>query len=127
MTTMSTRRRATAWMTPRWRDPGWYAFVLNRFTGLILVAYLLAHFVVLSRLTAGPVGWDELLGLFGSRPFLVGDVLLVAAVIFHGLNGLRVILLTFGMGNRRSGLMFGVVLVASAGLAALAAWGILLA
>jgi succinate dehydrogenase/fumarate reductase cytochrome b subunit len=57
----------------------------------------------------------------------VGDVLLVAAVIFHGLNGLRVILLTFGLETRRSGLMFGVVLVASAGLAALAAWGILLA
>lgn len=127
MTTMSTRQRATAWMAPRWRDPGWYAFVLNRFTGLILVAYLLAHFVVLSRLTAGPEGWNELLALFGSRPFLVGDVLLVAAVIFHGLNGMRVILLTLGVGTRRSGLMFGVVLVASAALAALAAWGILFA
>lgn len=127
MTSMSTRQRATAWMTPRWRDPGWYAFVLNRFTGLILVAYLLAHFVVLSRLTAGPEGWNDLLALFGSRPFLVGDVLLVAAVIFHGLNGLRVILLTLGVGTRRSGLMFGVVLVVSAALAALAAWGILFA
>ena len=125
MTTGGARRRATAWMTPRRRDPGWYAFVLNRFTGLILVAYLLAHFVVLSRLTAGAEGWDDLLGLFGSRPFLVGDVLLVAAVIFHGLNGLRVILLTLGRGTRRSGLMFGVVLVASAALAVLAAWGIL--
>jgi len=127
VTTTSRRRRATAWMAPRWQDPGWYAFVLNRFTGLILVAYLLAHFAVLSRLTAGPRGWDELLGLFGSRPFLVGDVLLVAAVIFHGLNGLRVILLTLGKGNRRSGMMFGVVLVVSAALAALAAWEILFA
>ena len=127
MTTAGARRRATAWMTPRWRDPGWYAFVLNRFTGLILVLYLLAHFVVLSRLTAGAEGWNDLLGLFGSRPFLVGDVLLVAAVIFHGLNGLRVILLTLGRGTRRSGLMVGVVLVVSAALAALAAWGILFA
>lgn len=127
MTTVGPRRRATAWMTPRWRDPGWYAFVLNRFTGLILVAYLLAHFVVLSRLTAGPAGWDELLALFGSRPFLVGDVLLVAAVIFHGLNGLRVILLTLGMGTRHNGLTFGIVLVLSAALAALAAWAILFA
>lgn len=114
-------------MTPRWRDPGWYAFVLNRFTGLILVAYLLAHFVVLSRLAAGPDGWDDLLALFGSRPFLVGDVLLVAAVIFHGLNGLRVIVLTLGRGTERSGLLVGVVFVASAAIAALAAWGILFA
>lgn len=127
MTAADARRRAMAWMTPRWRDPGWYAFVLNRLTGLILVAYLLAHFVVLSRLTAGAEGWDELLGLFGSRPFLVGDVLLVAAVIFHGLNGLRVVLLTLGLGTRRSGLMFGAVLAVSTALAALAAWGILFA
>lgn len=127
MTTAGARRRVTAWMTPRWRDPGWYAFVLNRFTGLILVLYLLAHFVVLSRLTAGSEGWNDLLGLFGSRPFLVGDVLLVAAVIFHGLNGLRVIMLTLGRETRRSGLMFGVVLVVSSALAALAAWGILFA
>ena len=127
MTTAGPRRRAAAWMTPRWRDPGWYAFVLNRLTGLILVAYLIAHFVVLSRLAAGPQGWDDLLGLFGSRPLLVGDVLLVAAVIFHGLNGLRVILLTLGIGTRRSGLMVGVVLAASAAIAALAAWRILFA
>lgn len=127
MTATTRRRRAVAWMTPRWRDPGWYAFVLNRFTGLILVAYLLAHFVVLSRLAAGPDGWDDLLALFGSRPFLVGDVLLVAAVIFHGLNGLRVIVLTLGRGTERSGLLVGVVFVASAAIAALAAWGILFA
>ena len=125
--TATSRRRAMAWMTPRWRDPGWYAFVLNRLTGLILVAYLLAHFVVLSRLASGPDGWDDLLGLFGSRPFLVGDVLLAAAVIFHGLNGLRVIMLTLGRGTERSGLLFGVVLVASVAIGALAAWGILLA
>lgn len=123
--TVADKPRATAWMSPRWQDPGWYAFVLNRITGLILVAYLLAHFVILSRLAMGPAGWDDLLALFGSRPFLIGDVLLVAAVIFHGLNGLRVILLTVGAGARRSGLGVGIVLAASCTLAALAAWGIL--
>lgn len=123
--TVADKPRATAWMSPRWQDLGWYAFVLNRITGLILVAYLLVHFVVLSRLAMGPAGWDDLLALFGSRPFLVGDVLLVAAVVFHGLNGLRVILLTLGAGTRRSGLGVGIVLAASCTLAALAAWGIL--
>jgi succinate dehydrogenase / fumarate reductase, cytochrome b subunit len=120
------RRRAASWLGPRWSDPGWIAFVLNRFTGLVLVAYLLAHFVVLSQLTRGAAGWDGLLELFGSTPFLVGDVLLIAAVIFHGLNGLRVIGLTLGHGTRHSGLFVGVVLAISAALAGLAAWAILL-
>jgi succinate dehydrogenase / fumarate reductase cytochrome b subunit len=114
------------WRDLRWRDPGWIAFLLNRLTGVILVVYLLAHFVVLGQLVRGAVGWDGLLELFGSRPFLVGDVLLIAAVVFHGLNGLRVIALTLGLGTRHSTAMFVLVLLVSTALAALAGWAILL-
>lgn len=119
-------RRLPPWRTTRWRDPGWIAFALNRFTGVILVVYLLAHFVVLGQLVRGADGWDALLELFGSRPFLIGDVLLIAAVIFHGLNGLRVIAMTLGFGTRHSTPLFVVVLVVSAVLAGLAGWRILL-
>ena len=121
------RRRAVSWIEPRWRDPGWVAFALNRLTGLILVVYLLAHFVVLSRLTQGEAGWNSLLELFGSTPFLVGDVLLIAAVVFHGLNGLRVIAMTLGFGARHSAVFFGSVVLISAALAGLAGWAILFA
>jgi len=119
------RTRATAWATPRWRDPGWIAFVLNRLTGIILVLYLLAHFVVLGMLTRGEAGWNQLLGLFGSTPFLVGDTLLIAAVLFHGLNGLRVIAMTLGFGTRHSGIGFAIVFAIAAALTGLAGWAIL--
>ncbi len=65
-------RRLAYWLEPRRRDPGWLAFALNRFAGYILIGYLLAHMVVLSQLAAGPDGWNSLLDLFGSTPFLVG-------------------------------------------------------
>jgi succinate dehydrogenase / fumarate reductase cytochrome b subunit len=123
----SAARRLPPWRTLRWRDPGWIAFALNRLTGAILVLYLLAHFVVLAQLVRGAEGWDGLLELFGSRPFLIGDVLLIAAVVFHGLNGLRVVALTLGFGTRHSTLLFVVVLVLSAVLTGLAGWRILLA
>ena len=119
-------RRVPPWRDLRWRDPGWIAFLLNRFTGAILVLYLLAHFVVLGQLVRGAEGWNGLLELFGSRPFLVGDVLLIAAVIFHGLNGLRVIALTLGVATRHSTALFVVVLAISTALTALAGWAILL-
>jgi succinate dehydrogenase / fumarate reductase cytochrome b subunit len=121
------RHRPFAWLQPRWRDAGWWAFVLNRLTGLILVAYLLAHFVVLSLLTRGAEGWNQLLELFGSTPFLVGDVLLISAVAFHGLNGLRVIGLTLGVGARHPPLSVFVVLATSAALGALVGWLVLFA
>lgn len=124
-------RRVLYWAEPRLRDPGWLAFALNRLTGLILVLYLAVHLVVISRLAQGPSGWDSLLSTFGSRPFLVGDVLLIAAVVFHGLNGLRVALLTVGSGEvpqagaRRSSAYFVIVFVVSAALTLAAAWAIL--
>lgn len=123
-------RRILYWAEPRLRDPGWFAFALNRLTGLILVGYLAVHLVVISLLARGPSGWDSLLSIFGSRPFLVGDVLLIAAVLFHGLDGLRVTILTAGTGavpssTRRSSTFFVVVFVVSAALTLAAGWAIL--
>lgn len=118
-------RRATYWLEPRRRDPGWLAFALNRLTGVIVLGYLAAHMIVLSQLAAGPSSWDSLVGTFGSRPFLVGDTLLIGAVTFHALSGARVVLLTFGFGTRHSSALFGIVLAASTILTALAGWAIL--
>jgi len=118
-------RRLAYWLEPRWRDPGWWAFALNRLTGHILVLYLVLHLIILSQLADGPAGWNRLLGVFGSRPFLVADTLLIAAVVFHGLNGLRVAALTFGMGARHSTALIAGVIAASAALTGLAAWAIL--
>jgi succinate dehydrogenase cytochrome b subunit len=123
--TVGLLRRFSYWIEPRWRDPGWLAFALNRLTGHILVLYLVLHMVVLSQLLDGRAGWDRLLELFGSRPFLVGDTLLIAAVVFHGLNGLRVAALTFGVGARHTTLLILLVLGATTIVAALAAWAIL--
>jgi succinate dehydrogenase / fumarate reductase cytochrome b subunit len=119
-------RRIAYWIEPRWRDPGWLAFALNRLTGHILVLYLVLHLVVLSRLLEGPAGWNGLLELFGSRPFLVGDTLLIAAVVFHGLNGLRVAALTFGVGARHTTALIVLVLAVTTLVTAMAAWAILL-
>ncbi len=119
-------RRLAYWLEPRRRDPGWLAFALNRFAGHILILYLLAHMVVLSRLAAGPAGWNSLLGLFGSTPFLIGDTLLIAAVVFHGLNGLRVAAFTAGWGVRHPNAWVAAVLVVSAAMVVFAAWEILL-
>jgi len=45
----------------------------------------------------------------------VGEVILIAAVVFHGLNGLRLTFLAFGMGIRYQKILF----VAITGIAVL--------
>ncbi len=86
------------WFDPRHRQPGTWAFILNRITALGLTFYLVLHLVVLSNLTKGAEGYDTFLE-FARQPVVkFGELLVIAAGLIHGLNGLRVVLTTFGIG-----------------------------
>ena len=91
------QRRRARWLDPRRRHLGTWAFVANRLTGLGLVAYLYLHLVILGTLLRGPEAWDGLVELFRRPVFLAFDLLLVAGLAFHGLNGLRVALVGSGL------------------------------
>ena len=75
----------------------YWGFVLNRVAGLGLVLYLLLHMVALSQLLGGEAGWDRFIDLTTSPVFLTLDVILLAGIIGHGLNGLRVALVGSGL------------------------------
>jgi len=89
--------RVGRWFAFAKRGLGMAGFVLNRVAGLGLLLYLLIHLVVLSLLTLGPEGWDSFIELARSPLFLTLDVILLAGVIGHGLNGLRVALIGNGL------------------------------
>jgi succinate dehydrogenase / fumarate reductase cytochrome b subunit len=72
-------------------------FILNRLTGLGVLLYLSFHLVVLSLLARGPSAWDGFVSLAGSPLFLCFDVVLIFGLLFHGLNGIRVTLVGFGL------------------------------
>ncbi|MGA2514184.1 MAG: succinate dehydrogenase, cytochrome b556 subunit [Candidatus Limnocylindrales bacterium] len=94
----SRRRRGIAgWGDPRGRRLGGWAFILNRLTGLGVLLYLSFHLVVLSLLARGPSAWDGFVSLAGSPIFLCFDVVLIFGLLFHGLNGIRVTLVGFGL------------------------------
>ena len=106
-TTSPARRRGIAgWFDPRGRRLGGYAFILNRLTGLGLVLYLYMHLVVLSLLVQGPNAWDTFVDIALSPPVLVFDVILLAGMLFHGLNGIRVGLVGMGLVVSRQRALF---------------------
>jgi len=103
----------TTWFDVRRRRTGHWAFSLMRITGLGLVFYLYLHLAVLSLLFAGPSSWDGFLGLATTPVFLGLDVLLVAGLVIHGLNGLRVALVGTGLvPDRQKALFFALMTVA---------------
>ena len=98
--------KAPRWFDPRGRDAGSWAFILNRLTGLGLTFYLGLHLVVLNKLAQGPQAYDEFIAFSQSLLIKIGEVILIAAVLFHGLNGLRLTLHAFGIGIRRQKQLF---------------------
>ena len=92
------RRGVAGWADVRGRRLGGWAFVLNRLTGLGVLFYLYLHLVVLSQLAVGASAWNALLnGFFLTPVALLLDVVLLAGLLIHGLNGIRLSLVGFGL------------------------------
>lgn len=94
------------WLDPRGRELGGRAFALHRLTGVVLVGYLYVHLGVLSMLLIGSSSWNGFLGVVTAKGFLAFEALLILAVIFHGLNGLRVALVGSGVMVSRQRALF---------------------
>lgn len=93
---------------------GMWAFVLHRLTGLSLMFYLLMHIVVISTSLHGPNAFNRLLAVLTSPPFMVADLALLAAILFHGFNGLRIIFFDLGIGIRQQKFIFWLVMLIAA-------------
>lgn len=91
-------RQVWQWVDVRRRKLGMWAYTLNRVSGLGLVLYLFIHLAVLRLLAGGPAAWDNFLALVRSPPFLALDVVLLAGLLIHGLNGIRLTITGLGIG-----------------------------
>ncbi len=119
-------RRAGRWFDVRRRKVGTWAYALNRITGIGLVVYLYLHLAVLSLLTRGPGSWNAFVSLARSPYVLALEVILIAGVLIHGLNGLRVALTGFDVGVKAQKALFGILMLAAVvalGAAALKIFG----
>jgi succinate dehydrogenase / fumarate reductase cytochrome b subunit len=97
-----------------WDTVGMWAWLFHRITGLALVFYIILHIVLMgTSLLRGPETFNSVLGfLMGSTLFLILDLLLAAAVLYHGLNGIRILLFDIGIGFKRQKEIFWVLMAA---------------
>ncbi len=73
---------------------GMFAWMLHRLTGLALVGYIILHIWGLKSIT-NPDAYNALITSYHAPIFKVGEFLLLGAVIYHALNGLRIVLIDF--------------------------------
>jgi len=76
--------------------PGYIAWLFQRISGLALVLYLIMHVYVIHHIALGRQAFDEIMAVVQSPLFHLAEAALLAAVVYHGVNGLRVILLDYG-------------------------------
>ncbi len=106
---MSSKPRETANVgAGLWKATGMWAWLLFRISGVILAFYLLVHIIVIStgHWSADSHTLNNLMKMFDQPALIVLDLALVVAVLYHALNGVRIILMDFGIGVQRHKLMF---------------------
>ncbi len=86
----------------RWH-PGFVFWLLHRLAGLGLAGYLILHIWVLSHLLQGEAEFKSIMNAFDSPLIRVMEIGLLGLVLFHGLNGIRILLMDYGpMANKES-------------------------
>ncbi|CAN5605745.1 succinate dehydrogenase, cytochrome b556 subunit [soil metagenome] len=74
---------------------GQWSWVAHRVTGILVVAFLFGHIVDTFGVGFGPELYNETISLYQQWWFKPFEVALVAAVVYHAFNGLRIILFDF--------------------------------
>ncbi|SFH27386.1 succinate dehydrogenase subunit C [Desulfotomaculum arcticum] len=101
-----------------WGAVGMWAWILHRITGIGLVLYLLLHATLMAfSLIKGNEAFNAVLTALMTNPVLhYMELLLVGAIIYHGLNGIRLLLFDIGIGFTRQKEIFWVAMVLGAAL-----------
>jgi succinate dehydrogenase / fumarate reductase cytochrome b subunit len=91
---------------------GMWSWLLHRVAGLGILLFLLVHIVDISLLGLGPNVYNEGIALFGTTIVRIVSLGLIAGVLYHAFNGLRITLIDFWpKGARYQRMMFATVLV----------------
>ena len=91
-------------------DPGMWSWVLHRITGATIFFFLFVHVLDTALVRVSPQAYNEVIETYKTPLVGLMEVGLVAAVLYHALNGIRVILIDFWQhGPRYQRLMLWIV------------------
>lgn len=92
--------------------PGQYAWALQRASGIGVLFFLLVHIIDIALIGLGRNVYDASVEFYSQPALIPMEILLVGAVIYHALNGLRIISIDFTKGGyRREKVSFAIVMI----------------
>ncbi len=74
---------------------GMFAWVFHRIAGVAIWAFVVLHVIDIYLVGGNPDAYNELLQIYASPAGRVMEAALGAALLYHALNGLRIIVMDF--------------------------------
>ncbi len=89
---------------------GMWSWVAHRVTGFLIFFFLLVHVLDTAVVRISPEAYNAVIGTYQNPIMGIGEAGLVAAVVFHAYNGIRVMLVDFwSQGPRYQRVMLWIV------------------
>ncbi len=88
---------------------GQWSWLMHRVTGVGIILFLFAHIVDTALVGWGPEAYNKVVAVYHNPFIRLLELALVAMVIFHALNGVRIMLIDFfpKLADRQAGLFYG--------------------
>ena len=89
---------------------GMWPWLGQRVTAVLVIVTIMVHLVLTHYIAIGELSYDNIGARLAGGAVLVNDVVLLVAVVYHGLNGLRMVVLDWGLANSGARRAFDAVL-----------------
>ena len=96
-----------------YKTTGFISFLLRRVSGVALVLYLFTHIWVIGSANGGPEVFNARLNAVQTPIFKLFEIALLAAVVYHALDGIRLLIVHyFDVTEYRKSMFYAVFVVA---------------
>ena len=93
---------------------GMWSWVLHRITGVAIFFFLLVHVLDTALVRVAPEAYNVVIATYQTPLIGTAELGLVAAILYHGFNGIRIALIDFwSKGAKYQNVMFWVVVGAA--------------
>lgn len=91
---------------------GMWSWVAHRITGIAIFFFLLVHVLDTAVVRISPEAYNAVIGTYKTPIMAFGEIGLVAGIVFHAFNGVRIVLVDFWKGGpKNQKKMFWIVLI----------------
>ncbi len=80
--------------------PGAISWIFHRLTGIGISVFLGFHIWTQTKIYGGEASFNQVMEFYKLPVIKFGEIVLMAAIIFHALNGVRIVIIDFARGAR---------------------------